>query len=107
MFSRVADITTPVMFQGGAVDWNVPILGGEQLYQALKALGRETEDRLVREVRDGAPRRLRDNPAAAWFMRRQAIRMPAFGRHVTEAELSRVIGYIRWLRAAAPAAVPP
>ncbi len=43
MFSRVADITTPVMFQGGDVDWNVPILGGEQLYQALKALGRETE----------------------------------------------------------------
>ncbi len=43
MFYRVADITTPTMFQGGDVDWNVPILGGEQMYQALKVLGRETE----------------------------------------------------------------
>ena len=25
------------------IDWNVPILGGEQMYQALKSLGRETE----------------------------------------------------------------
>jgi dipeptidyl aminopeptidase/acylaminoacyl peptidase len=43
MFYRVADITTPVMFMGGDIDWNVPILGGEQMYQALKTLGRETE----------------------------------------------------------------
>jgi dipeptidyl aminopeptidase/acylaminoacyl peptidase len=41
-FYRVRDITTPTMFMGGAVDWNVPILGGEQMYQALKALGRDT-----------------------------------------------------------------
>ena len=43
MWYRVEDITTPVMFQGGDIDWNVPILGGEQMYQALKVLGRETE----------------------------------------------------------------
>jgi dipeptidyl aminopeptidase/acylaminoacyl peptidase len=43
MFNRVADITTPTMFMGGAIDWNVPILGGEQMYQAMKALGKETE----------------------------------------------------------------
>jgi len=28
---------------GGNVDWKVPILGGEQMYQALKRLGRTTE----------------------------------------------------------------
>jgi len=43
MYSKVENITTPVMFQGGDIDWNVPILGGEQMYQALKVLGRETE----------------------------------------------------------------
>ena len=32
-----------VVFMGGAIDWNVPILGGEQMYQSLKALGRTTE----------------------------------------------------------------
>jgi dipeptidyl aminopeptidase/acylaminoacyl peptidase len=42
-FYRVAKITTPTLFMGGNVDWNVPILGGEQMYQALRSLGRETE----------------------------------------------------------------
>ncbi|MBS1839275.1 MAG: S9 family peptidase [Acidobacteria bacterium] len=41
-FYKVRTITTPAMFMGGAIDWNVPVLGGEQMYQALKALGRET-----------------------------------------------------------------
>ena len=42
-FYRVKDITTPTLFMGGNIDWNVPILGGEQMYQALKALGGDTE----------------------------------------------------------------
>jgi dipeptidyl aminopeptidase/acylaminoacyl peptidase len=42
-FFRVKEITTPTMFMGGEIDWNVPILGGEQMYQAMKSLGRETE----------------------------------------------------------------
>jgi dipeptidyl aminopeptidase/acylaminoacyl peptidase len=41
-FWKVKDITTPTMFMGGNIDWNVPILGGEQMYQSLKALGRDT-----------------------------------------------------------------
>jgi dipeptidyl aminopeptidase/acylaminoacyl peptidase len=42
-FYQVANITTPSLFMGGNIDWNVPILGGEQMYQALKSLGRTTE----------------------------------------------------------------
>jgi dipeptidyl aminopeptidase/acylaminoacyl peptidase len=42
-FYKVANITTPTLFMGGDIDWNVPILGGEQMYQAMKSLGRETE----------------------------------------------------------------
>lgn len=42
-FYRVKDITTPALFMGGNIDWNVPILGGEQMYEALRALGRQTE----------------------------------------------------------------
>jgi dipeptidyl aminopeptidase/acylaminoacyl peptidase len=42
-FFNMKNITTPTLFVGGNIDWNVPILGGEQLYQSLKALGRETE----------------------------------------------------------------
>jgi dipeptidyl aminopeptidase/acylaminoacyl peptidase len=42
-FFRVANITTPALFMGGEIDWNVPVLGGEQMFQALKRLGRTTE----------------------------------------------------------------
>lgn len=42
-FYKVASITTPTLFMGGEIDWNVPVLGGEQMYQALKRLGRTTE----------------------------------------------------------------
>jgi len=42
-FYRVKNITTPTLFMGGDIDWNVPIIGSEQMYQALKSLGRTTE----------------------------------------------------------------
>jgi dipeptidyl aminopeptidase/acylaminoacyl peptidase len=42
-FRNVTKVTTPTLFMGGNIDWNVPILGGEQMYQALKRLGRTTE----------------------------------------------------------------
>jgi dipeptidyl aminopeptidase/acylaminoacyl peptidase len=42
-FYRVNNVTTPTLFMGGQIDWNVPILGSEQMYQALKRLGRPTE----------------------------------------------------------------
>jgi dipeptidyl aminopeptidase/acylaminoacyl peptidase len=42
-FYRVNKITTPILFMGGEIDSNVPILGSEQMYQALKRLGRTTE----------------------------------------------------------------
>ena len=41
-FNQVENITTPTLIMGGEKDWNVPILNSEQLYQALKRLGRTT-----------------------------------------------------------------
>jgi dipeptidyl aminopeptidase/acylaminoacyl peptidase len=42
-FFRLDKMVTPTLVMGGDADMNVPILGGEQLYQGLKRLGRETE----------------------------------------------------------------
>jgi len=36
-------IHTPTLFMGGTSDMNVPLLGGEQMYQALRSLGVPTE----------------------------------------------------------------
>ena len=41
-FNYVEKIVTPTLIMGGEKDWNVPILNSEQLYQALKRLGRKT-----------------------------------------------------------------
>lgn len=42
-FNDVANVVTPTLIMGGEHDWNVPILNSEQLYQALKRLGQETQ----------------------------------------------------------------
>jgi dipeptidyl aminopeptidase/acylaminoacyl peptidase len=42
-FLRADRIVTPTLFVCGQEDWNVPLVNSEQMYQALKSLGRETE----------------------------------------------------------------
>ncbi|MFZ3217100.1 MAG: S9 family peptidase [Candidatus Acidiferrales bacterium] len=38
-FNRVTQITTPTLVMGGEIDWNVPVINSEQLYQSLRRLG--------------------------------------------------------------------
>ncbi len=42
-FFKADRITTPTLFMGGEKDFNVPIIGSEQMYQALKSNGVETK----------------------------------------------------------------
>jgi dipeptidyl aminopeptidase/acylaminoacyl peptidase len=42
-FFHADRITTPTLFMGGEKDFNVPLLGSEQMYQALRSLGVATE----------------------------------------------------------------
>lgn len=42
-FFQADRIRTPTLFMGGEKDFNVPIIGSEQMYQALKSLGVETQ----------------------------------------------------------------
>jgi dipeptidyl aminopeptidase/acylaminoacyl peptidase len=42
-FFRVEKITTPTLIVCGQEDWNVPLLNSEQLFQALRRLGKTTE----------------------------------------------------------------
>jgi len=42
-FFHADRIKTPTLFMGGSADFNVPIIGGEQMYQALRSLGVPTE----------------------------------------------------------------
>jgi dipeptidyl aminopeptidase/acylaminoacyl peptidase len=42
-FLHADRITTPTLFLGGDKDANVPLEGGQQMYQALKSLGIDTQ----------------------------------------------------------------
>ena len=42
-FFHADRITTPTLFMGGDKDFNVPVVGSEQMYQALRSIGVETE----------------------------------------------------------------
>ncbi len=42
-FNDIEKITTPTLWIGGAVDWNVPIINSEQMYLGMKILGKETQ----------------------------------------------------------------
>ena len=56
-------------------------------------------DAEVREwIVEGSPRRLRDHAIARFFLRRQAVQMPAYHGRISEADLDSVVAYIRWLR---------
>jgi len=42
-FLRAGKITTPTIFLGGRIDWNVPILNAELMYQAMQVRGIDAE----------------------------------------------------------------
>lgn len=42
-FNDLGKVTTPTLVMGGQADWNVPIQNSEQLYQALRRRGIETQ----------------------------------------------------------------
>lgn len=49
-------------------------------------------------ILDGTIPRLRDNPAAAFFLQRQPVKMPAYRDSLSEAELDSLVRYIGWVR---------
>jgi dipeptidyl aminopeptidase/acylaminoacyl peptidase len=70
-FLHADRITTPTLFMGGAADFNLPMLNSEQMYQALRSLGRETQLVIYpdeyHEIRRPSFVRDRLRRYAAWF----------------------------------------
>jgi mono/diheme cytochrome c family protein len=56
------------------------------------------DDELRQWVRNGAPDRLRTNPAARHFLEGEAVQMPAYGDRVKPAELDALVAYVHWVR---------
>ena len=63
-------------------------------------------DELVRDdeelrqwIREGAIERIAEHPVGRFFFRRQAIRMPAYGRFLQQPDIDALVAYVRWIRA--------
>jgi mono/diheme cytochrome c family protein len=85
----------------GSLKGHIPSWTGRDFLELAR------DDGEIREwIRDGSPRRLRDNPMAAFFLRRQTLRMPAYGERVSEEEIRQITAYIRWLREPGPPPAP-
>jgi len=53
-------------------------------------------------IEHGVSRRFASNPLASFFLRRAAIRMPAYDTHVEAGDVSALWAYVTWLRSADP-----
>ena len=83
-FFHADRIKTPTLFMGGEKDFNVPIAGGEQMYQALKSLGVDTQLVIYPGQFHGlTDAELRARPAAA--LSRLVRQVPAAGTSTTAA----------------------
>jgi mono/diheme cytochrome c family protein len=57
------------------------------------------DDAEAREwILDGASKRVAGSATGRFFLERQPIKMPAYRGHLTDAEVDRLLDYIRWLR---------
>jgi mono/diheme cytochrome c family protein len=76
----------------GSLKGYIPGFGGADFDELV-----QTDEELRAWIADGGIPRLRDDPAARFFIDRQRIQMPAFGTHLTADEIEAIMAYVRWL----------
>ena len=59
------------------------------------------DDELREWIADGQLDRIAEHPIGGIFFRRQAIKMPAYGRFGSEDDIDALMAYVRWVRAGA------
>jgi mono/diheme cytochrome c family protein len=86
--SGMGRLPNPGSFKGYIPGWDGPD------FRELVRDERELEEWIL----EGISRRFRSNPAAQFFLKRQAIKMPAYRGHLTDEELEALKAYIRWVQ---------
>lgn len=86
--SGMGGVANPGSFKGWVPPWD-----GHEFVELVR------DDQELRAwILDGRIERLWRNPLARHFLSRQSIAMPAYGDHISDWELDRLIAYIQWLR---------
>jgi mono/diheme cytochrome c family protein len=78
----------------GAFKGYVPGFWGEDYTELVR-----DDDELHRWIADGQLPRISDHPIGGWFFRRQAMKMPAYGKFLSAEDIAAIAAYVKWLRA--------
>jgi len=95
-FFKVDNIVTPTLIMCGQNDFNVPLLNSEQLYQALRRLGRETELVIypgqTHGIRKPSYQKDRYQRYLAWYGKYLNVAIPPFGSEGKKPETTSLLG---------------
>ena len=58
-----------------------------------------SDDELRQWLADGHIPRITEHPIGGWFFRRQAAKMPAYGRFLAPEDIAALGAYVKWIRA--------
>lgn len=76
----------------GSLKGYIPGFGGEDFAELVR-----NDEELRGWIAGGGIPRLRDDPLASFFLKRQRIQMPAFEDHLQPADIDALVAYVRWL----------
>ena len=77
----------------GSFKGHIPAWDGEEYAEIVR-----DEGELHEWIMDGYPKRLWENPAARHFIEGQIVQMPAYRRVITDDQLAKIMGYLKWRR---------
>lgn len=94
-FLEAGKITTPTLFLCGQLDMNVPLLNTEQMYQAVRRIGKAETEMIIypgqwHGIRTPSYRKDRDERYIAWYDR--FLKPPAAGRQGQTPEATSLLG---------------
>ncbi len=84
-------IANPGSFKG-----YIPGLWGDDYDELVR-----TDEELHEWIDDGSIKRITEHPIGGWFFRRQAVKMPAYGRFLPPEDIAALKAYVKWVRAGA------
>lgn len=76
----------------GSLKGYIPGFCGEDYEELVR-----DDEELRGWITDGGIPRLRDDPLASFFLQRQRIQMPAYGEHLSAADIEALVAYVRWV----------
>lgn len=90
------EMGTGGMSNPGSFKGYIPGFWGENFSDLVRS-----DQELHEWIDNGAIPRITEHPIGGWFFRRQAVKMPAYGKFLPPEDVAALEAYIKWIRAGA------